>query len=70
LRLSVFLPLLVAFELRSLYGEPLHVAEGVLKLLLLLSVVHHHERVDCLFPPLHGAIVPLRAVFAPRISPG
>jgi hypothetical protein len=56
----VLVPLLIALKLRSLDREPYEVADGFLKLLLLLPVVHHHERVDCLFPPSHGVTVAQR----------
>jgi len=55
--LSVFIPLLVAFELCSLYRQPHKLANGFLKLLLLLPVVHHHQRMGRLFPPLHEVMV-------------
>jgi len=48
---------LVAFELCSLYRQPHEVTNRSFKLLLLLRVVHRHERVDCLLPPLHGVMV-------------
>jgi len=43
--------LLVASASRSLNGQPHEVADRGFELLLLLSVVHHHERVDRVFPP-------------------
>jgi hypothetical protein len=66
--LPVLVPLLVTLKLRSLDREPHKVADCVLKLLLLLSIVHHHERVDCLFPPclLHAVMVAQVAHPVPR----
>ena len=55
--LPVFVPLLGTLK-RCLLDRQAHkLANGFLKLLLLLPIVHHHERVDPLFPPLHGVIV-------------
>ena len=63
--LPVLVPLLIAFERSSLDRQPHEVADGVLKPLLLLPVVHHHERVDGLFPALlvHGGMVAEAAAF-------
>jgi hypothetical protein len=57
--LPVFAPLLVAFKCCSQYRQPHEVADGGLKLLLLLPVVFHHKSVSCLFPPflLHAVMV-------------
>jgi len=55
--LPVFVPMLVALKRCSLYRQPHEFTNDFLKLLLLLPVVHHHERVDCLFPPLHAVMV-------------
>lgn len=55
--LPVFVRLLVAFKLRSLDRQPHEATDSLFELLLLFPVVHHHERVDRLFSPLHGVMV-------------
>ena len=55
--LPVFVPLVVALKRCSLYRQPHEVANRGFELLLLFPIVHHHERVDCLFPPLHEVMV-------------
>ena len=49
--------LLMAFKLRPLYREPHYVADGGFHLLLLLPVVHHHERVRSFFPSFPSPMV-------------